>query len=107
MGFYKHQSRLYPPPGVEVARTVSKQDVLSRKLRLSLNPELINKNESGDDSLFKIGWINQKLTPKELADEINKGIAYTCELSGDRNARNFVRSDVLGRHRRYADHGGR
>ena len=74
---------------------MSKQDVLSRKLRLSLNPELINKNESGDDSHFKTGWINQKLTPKELADEINKGIAYTCELSGDRNARNFVCSDVL------------
>jgi hypothetical protein len=69
--------------------------VLSRRLRLSINPGLINKNEAKSDSLFKSGWVNSALTPAELAEEINKGVAYCCELSGPRNAAKFVCSDVI------------
>ena len=41
--------------------------VLGRRLRLSINPTLIDKNEAKDASLFKSGWHNQSLTPIELA----------------------------------------
>jgi hypothetical protein len=69
--------------------------ILDRKLRLSVNRALINKNEAENNSLFSHGWENVELTPTELASEINLGHAYTCELSGPRNTGNFVRSDVL------------
>jgi hypothetical protein len=69
--------------------------VLGRRLRLSINPGLINKNEAKDDSLFKSGWVNQALTPTEFAGSINDGVAYCCELSGTRRAANFVCSEVI------------
>jgi hypothetical protein len=69
--------------------------VLERRLRLSINPGLINKNEAKDDSLFKSGWQNETLTPIELAARIKEGVAYCCELSGSRRAANFVASGVL------------
>ena len=69
--------------------------VLSRRLRLSTNPDLIDKNEANDASLFRAGWVNEALTPAELAERINAGVAYCCELSGSRRAANFVCSDVI------------
>ncbi|WP_398464438.1 plasmid replication protein, CyRepA1 family [Tardiphaga sp.] len=69
--------------------------VLDQKLRLSVNRALINKNEAGNESLFKQGWENVELTPRELADEVDQGHAYACQLSGTRSAANFVRSDIL------------
>lgn len=68
---------------------------LTRRLRLAINPKLINKNEANDESLFKSGWLNQELTPAELALKINDGVAYCCELSGSRRRENFVASGVL------------
>lgn len=65
------------------------------RLRLSINPQLINKNEAEDKSLFTSGWQNKQLTPHELAEAINAGIAYCCELSGNRRRENFVASSVL------------
>lgn len=67
----------------------------TRKLRLSINRHLIDKNESGDTSLFRTGWEAVAVTPRQLADSIDRGIAYCCELDGARNAKNFVCSDVL------------
>ena len=49
--------------------------VLTRRLRLSINPCVINKNEANDASLFRDGWVNQALTPAELAGRINEGVA--------------------------------
>ena len=46
------------------------------KLKVALNPELIDKNEAGNASLFATGWINVELTPDELAEAIQSGIAY-------------------------------
>jgi hypothetical protein len=56
---------------------------------------LINKNEGRDTSLFAKGWVNQSLTPGELAREIDKGIAYCCQLSGSRRASNFLCSEII------------
>ncbi|MEY9752368.1 hypothetical protein ABIF65_011805 [Bradyrhizobium japonicum] len=69
--------------------------VLTRKLKLSINRKLINKNEGNDKSLFAEGWINRSLTPKQLADSINKGIAYCCQLDGLRKSANFLCSDII------------
>jgi hypothetical protein len=56
---------------------------------------LINKNEGRDTSLFSKGWVNKSLTPDELAREIDKGIAYCCQLSGGRRASSFLCSDII------------
>jgi Origin of replication binding protein len=69
--------------------------VLNQRLKLSINPDLINKNERGDTSLFSRGWVNKSLTPVELAQEIDKGVAYCCQLDGSRRASNFLGSDVI------------
>lgn len=71
------------------------QSVSDRPLRLSINPKLINKNEADDASLFAMGWLNMAVTPRELAEYIDAGMAFSCELDGSRKASNFVASDVL------------
>lgn len=71
------------------------QSILDRPLRLSINPKLINKNEANDAILFVTGWVNKTPTPRELAEYIDAGIAFSCELDGSRKASNFVASDVL------------
>lgn len=68
---------------------------LCKPLRLSLNPALLNKNESGETRLYAEGWVNATPTPSELADAIDAGFAYSCELRGPRKAGNFLASDVL------------
>lgn len=69
--------------------------VLNKPLKVSINPNLINKNELGDTSLFARGWVNRELTPHQLAGEIDRGVAYCCQLNGARRASNFSCSDVL------------
>ena len=99
----KDVATLCPASSLEIQETETAGDtsaqicatVLDRRLRLSVNHRLINKNEAKDDSLFKSGWQNQELTPRELARKINDGIAYCCELSGSRCRDNFVASGVL------------
>lgn len=65
-----------------------------RKLKIAVNPELIDKNESGDASLFATGWFNVELTPDELAEAIQSGIAYCPQLTGSRKAESFQACDV-------------
>jgi hypothetical protein len=74
---------------------VPDQSILERRFRLSINRRLIDKNEGNDTTLFRTGWENVALTPAELALEIDKGVAFTCELAGDRNAANFVCFELL------------
>jgi hypothetical protein len=74
---------------------LSNPSILDRRFRLSINPLLINKNEGNDLALFRTGWENVTRTPAELAREIDRGVAFTCELAGDRNAANFVCSELL------------
>lgn len=68
-----------------------------KRLKVAINPGLIDKNLSGDTRKFVAGWKNVELTPSELADHINQGIAYCPQLAGDksRRAKNFFCSDVL------------
>src|SRR3712207_89053 len=68
---------------------------LSRPLRLSQNPNLINKNEAGNKRLFAEGWENVTLTAPQLADQTDAGVAYSCELRGRRRKESFQASDVL------------
>lgn len=68
---------------------------LDRKLRLSVNPGLINKNDSGDRSLFTRGWENTELSAAELADWVKGGFAFCAQVAGPRKAANFVASDVV------------
>src|ERR1700730_17623144 len=67
--------------------------ILQKRLRVAINPHLINRNEAGNS--FIHGWINSALTPAELAAEIDKGRAYCAQLSGSRCAANFLCCDVL------------
>ena len=69
--------------------------VLTKPLKIAINPKLIDKNAFGDPSLFAKGFSNVELTPQELADRIGRGVAYTCQLRGTRRSANFVCCDVL------------
>ena len=69
--------------------------MLNKKLKLSINPKLINKNQSDDKTLFVEGWKNVELTPQDLAESINDGKAYCAQLSGPRKGANFLCSDVV------------
>jgi hypothetical protein len=66
-----------------------------RKLRLAVNPRLIDKNAAGDKRLFVEGFENQSLSIEQLAEHIKLGHAFTAELNGRRKATNFGAADVL------------
>lgn len=68
---------------------------LTRKLKVSINKALIDKNVSGDKSLYTNGWENRELTAEELAETVGRGIAYCAQLSGRRRTSNFLASDVV------------
>ncbi len=70
-------------------------DFLQKKLRLSINPDLIDKNEAGNTYLFTKVWINVELTPDQLASKVAQGIAYCCQLAGNRKTENFLCSEIL------------
>ncbi|MGA2567942.1 MAG: plasmid replication protein, CyRepA1 family [Pseudolabrys sp.] len=63
-------------------------------LRVSINRLLIDKNEGGDNRLYAEGFETAAITIEQLADEIKRGHAFAPELSGRRNAKNFVAADV-------------
>ena len=67
----------------------------SKKLRLSINQRLINKNELQDNDAFINGWTNKLLTIDELAQSVKQGFAYCSELKGQRATNKFVASDII------------
>jgi hypothetical protein len=75
-------------------RAISQPSTLTRRLKVSINPDLIDKNVTGDVVLFTHGWVNQELTPAQLLEEIKAGRAYCAQLSGARRAAHFLASDV-------------
>ena len=86
-------SILCPARRHAIALTMS---ILDRKLKLSINPRIINKNEAGDDAAYADGWTNVEFSPRELAASINDGVAYSCQLRGGRRAAaNFLCCDLL------------
>jgi hypothetical protein len=68
---------------------------LGRRLKMSVNPKLIDKNVGGDRLPFANGWENVELTPGELAESIQRGVAYCVQPSGSRKAAHFVASDIV------------
>lgn len=69
---------------------------LGDQMKLSINTRLINKNESGDKSAFSHGFLNHDLSALELAEQINKGFAFSFQFRPSvRQIRNFLCSDVI------------
>ncbi|GJD65630.1 hypothetical protein [Methylobacterium frigidaeris] len=68
---------------------------LERKLKIALNPDLIDKNEAGNASLFAHGWVNAEVTPDEfIAAVTQRGWAYCAQLGGSRKGSNFLACNV-------------
>lgn len=69
---------------------------MASSLKVSINPGLLNKNESGESSMFVSGFANVEFTPHELAASINTGAAFCAQLTRDhRSAKNFLCAGVL------------
>ncbi|MGH1588862.1 hypothetical protein ACRBEV_11435 [Methylobacterium phyllosphaerae] len=65
------------------------------KLEISLNPNLINKNEAGDTSFFALGWQNVEVTPDEFTTAIAEyGWAYCAQVTGVRKESNFLACNI-------------
>jgi hypothetical protein len=66
-----------------------------QKLKIALHPNLIDKNEAGDKSLFAFGWQNVEVTPDEFTTAIAEyGWAYCAQLTGVRKESNFLACNV-------------
>ncbi|WP_189413718.1 plasmid replication protein, CyRepA1 family [Mesorhizobium sp. M00.F.Ca.ET.217.01.1.1] len=68
---------------------------LTRKLRLSINRRLIDKNSLGDEGAFVNGFVPHQLDVKALLGNIMQGYSYCAELKGPRSNSNFKASDLL------------
>jgi hypothetical protein len=66
----------------------------ARRYPLAINPDLINKNETNDVSLFVDGWQNVELTLEELKAQINAGVAICAQLSGRRRTSNYLMNGI-------------
>ncbi|WP_162742232.1 plasmid replication protein, CyRepA1 family [Nitratireductor sp. OM-1] len=62
---------------------------LTKKLPVSINQRLINKNDRNDTMAFTEGWTAQEVTIEELAGAILSGYAYSAQFSGNRKTSNF------------------
>ena len=58
--------------------------ILAKKPKAAFNPNLIDKNTTGDTRMFAQGGVNAELTPSEFAGLIDKGIVSSCQLVSDR-----------------------
>jgi hypothetical protein len=67
---------------------------LGRKLKYSINPDLIDRNEGGDNRLYTRGWVNTEGTAADLARTVKSGVAYCAQLSGPRKSANFRACDI-------------
>ncbi|WP_192923159.1 plasmid replication protein, CyRepA1 family [Sinorhizobium meliloti] len=65
-----------------------------RKLLVSLNKKLVNKNESGNASAY-VGFEHKEVTIDELSNYIKAGHAYCAAMTGPRRASNFAGSDLV------------
>jgi hypothetical protein len=65
-----------------------------QQLKLAINPDLIEKNEAGNASLFATGWRNQEVTIEEFTAAIQRGEAYCAQLKGPRKASNFLACNI-------------
>lgn len=65
-----------------------------RKLSISLNKELINKNDSGKAFAF-LPFIPVVANIDEIAEYVKEGYSYSSALSGPRQAKNFAGSEIV------------
>ena len=65
-----------------------------KTLILAVNPELIDKNVTGDTALYTTGFVNVAITPDEFAREILRGTAYCAQLNGSRRTSHFRACNV-------------
>lgn len=68
---------------------------LTRKMRLSVNRRLIDKNVLGIEGAFKFGFEPHQLDVMELLANVMQGYAYSAEFKGPRNNQNFRATDLL------------
>jgi hypothetical protein len=68
--------------------------ILEKKLKLAINPDLIDKNEAANRSLFASGWMNVEFTVDDLETTSQFGIAFCAQLTGSRKAENFLACDI-------------
>jgi len=61
---------------------------------LSINPEIINKGDLSSH-IANYGFKNCDISIEQLAEYINKGFAFTCQLSGKRCSDNFLAAQFI------------
>ena len=62
--------------------------ILRRKLRLSVNPDIVDRSVS-EPQLYTEGWNNVELTPEQLINSIKKSHPYCAQLRGYRDKKHF------------------
>jgi hypothetical protein len=68
---------------------------LRRKLRLSVNSGIVDRDVPQDKRLYAEGWANVELTPEELVDSIKNGYPYAAQLyECYRDREHFMASDI-------------
>ena len=66
-----------------------------KRYRCSVNPELINKNESGDKRKLAEGFENESPTCEELMLAVYHGMAISYQYhGGQRKTENFICTDI-------------
>lgn len=66
---------------------------LTHRLKLSINTTIINKNDG--KASYVDNFSNVDLTISELADHVDRGFAFSSQLSGPRRRASFLCSGVL------------
>lgn len=68
---------------------------LRRKLRLSVNSEIVDRDVPQDKRLYAVGWKNVELTSEELVHSIKNGFPYAAQLyECYRDREHFMASDI-------------
>ena len=65
----------------------------SQRLKLSINPAIINKNER--EASFVTGFENVEPTLADFAENLDRGFAFSSQLSGRRRKTSFSCSGIL------------
>jgi Origin of replication binding protein len=88
--------KLQPSPTIcwTAWRGIVALSVLQRKLKLSIQPEIIDRNVP-EKRMFVWGWVNVELSPEELAAAIKEGHPYCGQTTGYRDRYNFEASDIV------------
>jgi hypothetical protein len=67
---------------------------LIRKLRLSVQPDIIDREVPEDRRLYAEGWQNVEYTVDEFVQWIKSGRPYCAQVEGYRDSKHFLGCDV-------------